>query len=90
MALFLECNFPEQGFAFVFQTEAGTLGDRGYYYYYYYFACVFQRPEDRLQAHEHARAFHRQQGVTYFYCSATNQKTLSIPGHLLRSFCQGG
>lgn len=31
----------------------------------------------------------RQQGPTYFYCSAANRKSLSIPTHLLKSFCGG-
>ena len=92
MALFLECNFPEQGSVFVFRTEAGTLEDWGYYYYYYYLAPCFFSLAGTISKHmsTHVPFTDRQQGPTYFYCSAANRKTLSIPVHLLRSFCGGG
>lgn len=49
----------------------------------------FSPPQAGPQAHECTRATHRhtRQGPTHFYCPAASRTTLSIPAHLLRSFC---
>ena len=90
MALFWGCNFLEQGPAFVFWIEADTLG--AYYYYYYYFAHVLSILRLALwHMGTHVPPVCHPQtdttDTTHFYCPAASQMTLSIPAHLLRSFC---
>lgn len=60
MALFLGCNFLEQGPAFVFCVEAGTLGDCYYCYYYYYCAHAFSILQADSTTHGLTCALHRQ------------------------------